>query len=110
MSLPTPESNSNDQQKPKSQSSHGVEPIFHAVETQDGAGTDRAHVIAIWTGLFIVAIMVSQFGRPSHAREAEFLRASAKVEALGKAAQNAPAAGEVATLRMADAKELTPAV
>lgn len=110
MSLPTPESNSNDHQKPKSQSSHGVEPIFHAVETQDGAGTDRAHIIAIWTGLFIVAIVVSQFGRPSHAREAEFLRASAKVAALGKTERNAPVAREISISRMEDAKELMPAI
>jgi len=110
MSLRIPKPVTKYHQESKLESKTNPEPIFHNVESQDGAGTDRAHVIAIWTGLFIVAIMVSQFGRPSHAREAEFLRASAKVEALGKAAQNAPAAGEVATLRMADAKELTPAV
>jgi hypothetical protein len=110
MSLRTPNPKTENDQESKLESQPTAEPLFHNVESQDGAGTDRAHVIAIWTGLFIVAIMVSQFGRPSHAREAEFLRASAKVAALGRTEHSAPAGSEVATLRIADEKELTPAV
>ena len=104
--IPQPET----KHESKLESPPSEQPLFHDVESQDGAGTDRAHVIAIWTGLFIVAVVVSQFGRPSHAREADFLRASAKVAALGTTEQNAPAGSEVATLRIADEKELTPAV
>ncbi len=111
MSLPTAEpDNTNRKESSKTESKQGAEGIFHGVESQDGAGTDRAHIIAIWTGLFIVAIVVSQFGRPSHARQAEFLRASAKVAELGKTEARAPVARQISASRMEDAKELVPAV
>jgi hypothetical protein len=111
MSLPTAKpDNTNRQESTKTESKQGAEGIFHGVESQDGAGTERAHTIAIWTGLFIVAIVVSQFGRPSHARQADFLRASAKVAVLGKVEPSAPVARQISESRMEDAKELTPAV
>jgi hypothetical protein len=116
MPLFTPNSDNHERQEAdrqkssKTEGKQGTERIFHGVESQDGAGTDRAHIIAIWTGLFIVAIVVSQFGRPSHARQADFLRASAKVAALGKAEARAPVARQISASRMEDAKELVPAV
>jgi len=111
MSLPTAKPDNTDRQEAsKTESKQGIEGIFHGVQSQDGAGTERAHIIAIWTGLFIVAIMVSQFGRPSHARQADFLRASAKVAALGNAEARAPVAREISISRMENAKELVPAI
>lgn len=110
MPLSTPKPDRKNREAAKQERQAITESIFHAVESQDGAGTDRAHVIAICTGLFSFALLISQFGRPSRAREAEFLHASAKVAALGKPALGAEAVNEVATLRIADAKELTPAV
>src|SRR5277367_3420965 len=111
MSLPTAKPDNTDRQEAsRTESKQGTEGIFHGVQSQDGAGTERAHVIAIWTGLFIVAIVVSQFGRPSHARQADFLRTSAKVAALGKAETRGPVARQISESRIEDAKELTPAV
>src|SRR5271163_205529 len=116
MSLFTPKCDNHERQEPdhqessKTESRQGTEGIFRGVESQDGAGTERAHIIAIWTGLFIVAIVVSQFGRPSHPRQADFLRASAKVAALGKTESRVPVARQISASRMEDAKELTPAV
>jgi hypothetical protein len=111
MLLPTTKlEDQNRQESSKTESRQGTEGIFHGVASQDGAGTERAHIIAIWTGLFIVAIVVSQFGRPSHARQADFLRASAKVAALGKTESRVPVARQISVSRTEDAKELTPAV
>ena len=89
--------------------------IFHAVESSADEIPSRARTIAIWLGLFTCAIVVSQLGRPSRAREAQFLHGAAKVEALGKPAQKVPnanllpASADSAT-RSAEAKEVTPAV
>ena len=94
MSLPMPTSDSQDRDESQHETQRGAKPIFHSVAAPDGAGTERAHVIAILTGLFILAIVVSQFGRPSRAREAEFLRSAAKVERLGKFAPSDSAVGD----------------
>jgi hypothetical protein len=120
MSLHTPQPETQNHDVSTLESKPSAEPIFRTIESQDGAGTERAHIIAIWTGLFIFAIVVSQFGRPSRAREAEFLRASTKIAALGKPGQSAPSAGGFASARttraestdarLADEKELTPAI
>lgn len=88
--------------------------IFHHVETSSEEISGRARTIAVWLGLFACAILVSQFGRPSRAREAEFLRGAAKVEALGRTAQNVPnanplIAGADASVRNAEVKQVTPA-
>ncbi len=89
--------------------------LFHDVEASSEEIPSRARTIAIWIGLFVCAILVSQFGRPSRAREAEFLHSAAKVEALGKSAQGSPAAAlahdnNVAGVHGLEAKEATPAV
>jgi hypothetical protein len=65
--------------------------------------------------LFTCAILVSQFGRPSRAREAEFMRGAAKVAALGKVSAGAGSTGDAAAVknsaaRSADEKALEPAV
>jgi hypothetical protein len=118
MSLHTPTSG-NKKPNASQRETQQSEPVFHVVESQDGAGAERAHVIAICIGLFIFAIVVSQFGRPSRARQAEFLRGAAKVQALGKTTKNAEALREVSasgadarmeSAKIAEEKELTPAV
>jgi len=118
MSLHTPISG-NEEHNASRRENQLSEPVFHVVESQDGAGAERAHVIAICIGLFIFAIVVSQFGRPSRARQAEFLRGAAKVQALGKTAKNVDAVREVSasgadarteSAKIAEEKELTPAV
>ncbi|HME11310.1 MAG TPA: hypothetical protein VKF79_00515 [Candidatus Acidoferrum sp.] len=92
------------------------EPIlFRDVESSSEEISGRARTIAIWVGLFICAIVVSQFGRPSRAREREFLRGAAKVEALGQSTQATPGAkrvhdGGVAAMHGEGAKEVTPAI
>jgi hypothetical protein len=93
MSLRAPKSETEKHDETDRQAKHSAEPIFQTVESPDGAGTDRAHVIAIWAGLFIFAMVISQFGRPSHARQADFLRSAAKVAALGKMPQGVSVAG-----------------
>jgi hypothetical protein len=85
------------------------QPIFGSVEGPSGEMAGRARTIAIWLGLFTCAILVSQFGRPSRAREAQFLRTAAKVESLGKGPAGAPVASKIAKERIADAKEVTTA-
>ncbi|MGA2419021.1 MAG: hypothetical protein ABSG69_02980 [Candidatus Acidiferrum sp.] len=118
MSLHTA-SSGNEKHEESRRENKQMEPVFHVTESQDGAGAERAHVIAICIGLFIFAIVVSQFGRPSRARQAEFLRGAAKVQALGKTAKSAETVREVSAsgadarterARVAEEKELTPAV
>jgi hypothetical protein len=89
--------------------------IFHQVETSSEEISGRARTIAAWIGLFVCAIAVSQFGRPSRAREAAFLRGAAKVDALGKGPQMAPAGnlppvGGESVAHRAEAQEVAPAV
>ena len=92
------------------------ERLFQDVESATDLGPGRARTIAVWLGLFVCAILVSQFRRPSRAREAEFMRGAAKVSALGKVSGSPSASGgEAAALknsaaRLADEKELAPAV
>src|SRR5277367_7178052 len=118
MSLHTPISG-NEEHNASRRENQLSEPVFHVVESQDGAGAERAHVIAICIGLFIFAIVVSQFGRPSRARQAEFLRGAAKVQALGKSSPQAAKPREISargadaraeSAKIAEEKELTPAV
>jgi hypothetical protein len=118
MSLHRPSSD-NDKTNPSRRAKQASEPVFHVAESPDGAGAERAHVIAVCIGLFIFAIVASQFGRPTRARQAEFLRGAAKVQALGKTTKNGDAMREVsasgadartASARIAEEKELTPAV
>jgi hypothetical protein len=89
--------------------------LFGSVESAAHLAPGRARTIAVWIGLFTCAILVSQFGRPSRAREAEFMRGAAKVAAIGKVSAGAGAAGDTAALktsaaRLADEKALAPAV
>jgi hypothetical protein len=96
------------------------EPIFHYGEESSAQPPARARTIAICLALFVSAIAISQFGQPSRARQAEFLRGAAKVDALGKprvpdalsstAAVNKAPANKASVTRNAEAKELTPAV
>ncbi|HZC66786.1 MAG TPA: hypothetical protein VE545_09450 [Candidatus Dormibacteraeota bacterium] len=90
--------------------------LFGSVECSADLGPGRARTIAVWMGLVACAILVSQFGRPSRAREAEFMRGAAKVAALGKVPNAGGAAGENAaaskkvSARFVDEKTLEPAV
>lgn len=90
--------------------------LFGSVESSADVPPGRARTIAVWLGLFTCAILVSQFGRPSRAREAEFMRGAAKVAALGKVSAGAgAAAGDAGSVkssaaRLADEKALEPAV
>jgi hypothetical protein len=85
-------------------------PIFHTVDRDSGDISRRARIITVWLGLFTCAILVSQFGRPSRAREAEFLRTSAKIDALGKVPASQPVPDKSLTARSEEAKEITPAI
>jgi hypothetical protein len=89
--------------------------LFESVESTADVPPGRARTIAVWIGLFACAILVSQFGRPSRAREAEFMRGAAKVSALGNVSAGAAAAGDAggvksSAARLADEKALEPAV
>jgi len=89
--------------------------LFESVESSADVPPGRARTIAVWLGLFTCAILVSQFGRPSRAREAEFMRGAAKVAALGKVSAGAGSAGDAAAVknlaaRSAEEKALEPAV
>ena len=88
------------------------EPIFHYEDESRAPRASRARTIAISIALFISAIAVTQFGQASRARQTEFLRGSAKVDALGKTPpRSAGAAASTEPIsRNADAKELAPAV
>ena len=91
------------------------EPIFHYDDESSAPRALRARTIAISIALFVSAIAVTQFGQASRARQAEFLRGSAKIDALAKtpphpAASGGAAAGTEPISRNADAKERTPAV
>src|SRR5271168_3392037 len=118
MSLHTPISG-NEEHNASRRENQLSEPVFHVVESQDGAGAERAHVIAICIGLFIFSIVVSQFGRTSRERQSEFLRGAAKVQALGKTTKNAEVVREISerganarteSARVAEERELTQAV
>jgi hypothetical protein len=93
-----------------------AERLFQDVESAADLGPGRARTIAVWLGLFVCAILVSQFGRPSRAREAEFMRGAAKVSAFGKVSGGSGApGGEASAVKnsaalLADEKELVPAV
>jgi hypothetical protein len=85
------------------------------VESAADVTPGRARTIAVWIALLTCAILVSQFGRPSRAREAEFMRGAAKVAAIGKVSAGAGAAGATgaaksSAARLADEKALEPAV
>jgi hypothetical protein len=89
--------------------------LFGGVESTADVAPGRARTIAVWIGLFTCAILVSQFGRPSRAREAEFMRGAAKVAAIGKVSAGAGAAGDTgaaksSAARLSDEKALEPAV
>jgi hypothetical protein len=89
--------------------------LFESVESSADVPPGRARTIAVWLGLFTCAILVSQFGRPSRAREAEFMRGAAKVAALGKVSAGAGSAGDAGAVknlaaRSAEEKALEPAV
>ena len=89
--------------------------LFGSVESSADVPPGRARTIAVWLGLFTCAILVSQFGRPSRAREAEFMRGAAKVAALGKVSTGAGVAGDAGAVkssaaRSAEEKALEPAV
>jgi hypothetical protein len=89
--------------------------LFGGVESTADVAPGRARTIAVWIGLFTCAILVSQFGRPSRAREAEFMRGAAKVAAIGKVSAGAGAAGDAgaaksSAARLSDEKALEPAV
>jgi hypothetical protein len=87
--------------------------LFHDVEIRSEEIPSRARSIAIWIALFVCAILVSQFGRPSRAREAEFLHSAAKVEALGRSRPGSAPATLVHDNNAAhsmEAREATPAV
>src|ERR1700742_3166259 len=89
--------------------------LFGSVESSADVPPGRARTIAVWLGLFTCAILVSQFGRPSRAREAEFMRGAAKVAALGKVSAGAGSAGDAGAVknlaaRSAEEKALEPAV
>src|SRR5271154_5336171 len=91
----------------------GSKTLFGNVESRVDEPSGRARTITIWLGLFVCAILVSQFGRPSRAREAEFMRGAAKIEKLGS--PGSATSGDLAAVknryaRVADEKELTPAV
>jgi hypothetical protein len=91
------------------------DPIFHYDDGSSAPRASRARTIAISIALFVSAIAVTQFGQASRVRQAEFLRGSAKVDALGKTPpHSAPSGGAAAntepTSRNADAKERAPAV
>jgi hypothetical protein len=88
-------------------------PILHLPDAAPGDLSRRARIITVWLGLFTAAILITQFGRPSRAREAEFLRgasATAKVDALGKLPAAAPKPDKAVAARSEEAKEITPAV
>ncbi len=94
---------------------NGEQGLFGNVESSADVPPGRARTIAVWLGLFTCAILVSQFGRPSRAREAEFMRGAAKVAAIGKVSGSAGAVGDAAAVkssaaRLADEKALEPAV
>jgi hypothetical protein len=89
------------------------ERLFQDVESATDLEPGRARTIAVWLGLFVCAILVSQFGRPSRAREAEFMRGAAKVEKLGKASTASGGedfAARNSAVRLVDEKDLAPAV
>src|ERR1700675_30553 len=91
------------------------DPIFHYDDESSAPRASRARTIAISIALFVSAIAVTEFGQASRARQAEFLRGSAKVDALGKTPpHSAPSGGAAASTepisRNADAKERAPAV
>jgi hypothetical protein len=90
------------------------DPIFHYDDESSAPRASRARTIAISIALFVSAIAVTQFGQASRVRQAEFLRGSAKVDALGTPPHSAPSGGAAAntepTSRNADAKERAPAV
>src|SRR5271169_806294 len=97
----------------KREAGFGSKTLFGNVESRADETSRRARTITIWLGLFVCAILVSQFGRPSRAREAEFMRGAAKVEKLGKSSNAAGgdlAAVKNSSARLAQEKELTPAV
>jgi hypothetical protein len=89
--------------------------LFGGVGSTADVTPGRARTIAVWIALFTCAILVSQFGRPSRAREAEFMRGAAKVAAIGKVSAGAGPAGDTgaaksSAARLADEKALVPAV
>jgi hypothetical protein len=89
--------------------------LFGSVGSTADAAPGRARTIAVAIGLFTCAILVSQFGTTSRAREAEFMRGAAKVAAIGTASAGAAAAGDAtaaktSAARLADEKALQPAV
>jgi hypothetical protein len=89
--------------------------LFGGVESAADVAPGRARTIAVGIGLFTCAIFVSQFGRPSRAREAEFMRGAAKVAATERVSAGAGAAGDTgaaksSAARLADEKALEPAV
>ena len=120
--MPSDVSNAKENTPGKTQSQPAIfrGPNFAAVPEASGEISRRARVISTWIALLVLAILVSQFGRPSRAREAEFFRGAAKVEALGKvpsaAASKIPShadtahAGEDPEVRALESKELKPAV
>jgi hypothetical protein len=112
---PTNITNEPNQDPSKDTTTIADEPIFHYGEESSAPRPARARMIAISIALFFTAIAVSQFGQASRARQAEFLRGGAKIDALGKThTQNAlpgdAAADKVPTSRTMEARELTPAV
>jgi hypothetical protein len=89
--------------------------LFGSVESAADVAPARARTIAVWMGLLTCAILVSQFGRPSRAREAEFMHGAAKVAAIGKVSAGSGAAGDAgaaksSAARLADERALEPAV
>jgi hypothetical protein len=89
--------------------------LFGSVGSTADAAPGRARTIAVWIGLFTCAILLTEFGRPSRAREAEFMRGAAKAAAMGKVSVGAAASGDAAAVkrsaaRLADEKALEPAV
>jgi hypothetical protein len=88
-----------------------LDPIFHYERESSRPQSTRARIFAVLIALFVSAIAVTQFGQSSRARQAEFLRGGAKVDALGKtAAEGAPSRGAAPVARNSETKELTPAV
>jgi hypothetical protein len=86
-------------------------PIFHYDEASSAPRATRARTIAISIALFVSAIAVTQFSQTSRARQAEFLRGAAKVDALGKTPAHGASSGSAEHgSRSTDAKERTPAV
>jgi len=115
MSLDKPTNISNDRDNRNRPTAKSDAPIFHYDDESRAPRASRARTIAISIALFVSAIAVTQFGQASRARQAEFLRSSAKVDALGKTPpHSAPSLGTAASTepisRNADAKELAPAV